>query len=367
VTQPVTVAVLGAGGTIAPALVRDLAESPEVEALRLLDIDGSRAGAVAAEHGAGRAASQAVDARHGLAEALDSCDVLVSAASYRVNLDAMRACLDADCHYLDLGGLYWMTGRQLELHHEFERAGLLALLGIGSSPGKTNLMALQAVRRLGGSAQAVHVAAAGRDPAAPAGLSFPYALPTLVDELTMPPVVVRGGDPVELEPLAPGDPVEFGPPIGEGETIHTLHSEPRTFPESFGCRETSFRLSLAPALLERLRELATRPADEVELAQARAKPASRKTVSAHVVEASAGARGVRVSCVTWPHQTWRLGGGVVSTGSPAAAAVRLLARERIKARGVLPPERCVEPEDMFPELERRGCEFRTETWEAVGT
>ena len=67
--------------------------------------------------------------------------MLVNSASYRVNLDAMRACLEAGCHYIDLGGLYWLTGRQLELSDEFERAGLLALLGMGSSPGKTNVMA----------------------------------------------------------------------------------------------------------------------------------------------------------------------------------------------------------------------------------
>ena len=41
--------------------------------------------------------------------------MLVNAASYRVNLDAMRACLEAGCHYIDLGGLYRVTGRQLEL------------------------------------------------------------------------------------------------------------------------------------------------------------------------------------------------------------------------------------------------------------
>ena len=57
--------------------------------------------------------------------------MLVNTASYRINLEAMRACLKAGCHYLDLGGLYWMTGRQLELGTEFERAGLLAVLGIG--------------------------------------------------------------------------------------------------------------------------------------------------------------------------------------------------------------------------------------------
>ena len=54
VSKALTVAVLGAGGTIAPAIVRDLAESEEVDALRLLDLDGERAPSVAAQHGAGQ-------------------------------------------------------------------------------------------------------------------------------------------------------------------------------------------------------------------------------------------------------------------------------------------------------------------------
>ena len=54
-------------------------------------------------------------------------------------------------------------GQQLELHDEFERAGLLALLGMGSSPGKTNVMAVAAVRELGAQPERVDVFAAGRD------------------------------------------------------------------------------------------------------------------------------------------------------------------------------------------------------------
>jgi lysine 6-dehydrogenase len=363
-----TVAVLGAGGIIAPAIVRDLADSPEVEAMRLFDLDGTRAAEVAAQYGAGRASSQAIDARDGLAGALEDCDVLVNSASYRINLDAMRACLAAGCHYLDLGGLYWLTGEQLELNDEFERADLIAVLGIGSSPGKTNLMALEAVRRLEGEIESVHVAAAGRDPEAPPGLSLPYALRTLIDELTMAPVAVRDGRPVELEPLSSGGVVDYGPRVGEAETIYTLHSEPRTFPASFGCSETSFRLSLSPALYGRLVELIKSSPEEVERAQAEAQPASPKTFSVHVVDAtSSDGRSARVSCLTPPHEGWRLGGGVVSTASPSAAAVRLLARGKIEARGALPPERCIEPSDMFPELERRGYVFRVETVEAVKT
>jgi lysine 6-dehydrogenase len=353
----VRVAVLGAAGTIAPAIVRDLAESEEVDSILLLDLEGKKAEAVADSQGVGKAEARAADARSGLAQELQGCAALVNSASYRVNLDAMRASLEAGCHYLDLGGLYRMTGRQLELAPEFELAGLVAILGIGSSPGKTNLMAARAVRELGGEVSSIRVAAAGRDLDPPEGLSIPYALETLFDELTLAPVVLRDGTPEELDPLAPGGEVDFGEPIGRAETIQTLHSELRTFGESFGCREASFRLSLAPDLLQRLRELTSRPSEEVMAAGRDAKRPSARTVAVHLIEASRGADSVRMRAVTQPHEPWGMGGGVVSTAAPAAAAVRLLARGRIEARGALPPERCIEPEEMFAELEQRGSRF----------
>lgn len=356
------VAVLGAGGIIAPAIVRDLAESEEVGDLLLLDLELARAERVAVEHGGPRARAAEVDARSGLAEALKGIDVLVNSASYRVNLDAMRACLAADCHYVDLGGLYWMTGDQLELSPQFEQAGLLALLGIGSSPGKTNVMAARAVRELGEAPLRVDVVAAGRDLDPPDGASFPYALQTLVDELTMDPMAQREGEPTALEPMQAGDSVELPYPVGRADTIYTLHSEVRTFPSSFGCADCSFRLSLNPATLERVRALAE--ADELEIAAAAraAMPASPRTVSIHRVEAEgAGGDTVTVTATTIPTEEWGIGGSIVSTASPAAAAVRLLARGRIARRGALPPELCVEADDLFPELEQRGCTFEIET------
>ena len=181
------VAVLGAGGTIAPAIVRDLAESEEVTALRLLDLDLRRAEEVAIEHGLGKAQAHEADATSNLSERLAGIDVLVISAAYRINLAAMSACLEAGCHYMDLGGLYHVTREQLALSSKFKTQGLLALLGIGSAPGKTNLLAARAAAQLPGDPVSISVAAAGRDLAPPSGLSFPYAVRTLLDELTLPP------------------------------------------------------------------------------------------------------------------------------------------------------------------------------------
>jgi saccharopine dehydrogenase (NAD+, L-lysine-forming) len=335
------VAILGAGGTIAPVIVRDLARSDEVEGLRLLDLDAARAEAVADGFGEGKATAAGVDARDdgSLARAIDGCDVVVNSASYRVNLDAMRACLAAGAHYIDLGGLYWMTGRQLELHPEFERAGLLALLGIGSSPGKTNVMARAGARLLGDEwkLDEAHVYAAGRrlDPGAP--LAAPYAIQTLKDELEMKPVCVRDGQAVEVDPMTPSGRRDFGDPIGEGDLIHTIHSEIRTFPDSFGVREATFNLSLPPALLGHL--------DEVT----ETIPPDAPSVSVHMVDCVRDGRRILMRAVTE--------GSVNSTAAPAAAAVRLMARGAIDASGALPAERCVDPDDLFPELEQRGCVF----------
>ena len=352
------VAVLGAAGTIAPAIVRDLAESEEVARMTLLDLDEQRASGVAEENAGGKAAARAVDATDidALASALAGADVLVNSASYRINLEAMHACLAAGSAYLDLGGLYWMTQRQLGLSEEFERAGLLAVLGMGSSPGKTNLMAARAVRELDGPPDTIEVAAAGRDFGATddGRLRPPYAIQTLLDELTMEPVVLRDSKAARIPPLTPGGEVDFGRPIGAAETIFTLHSELATFGESFGCENASFRLSLAQPLLERLRELVGAGPDEVSVAASEAAHPSDHTVSVHLVTLrSARGETVQARAVTEPH--FGLGGSVVSTAAPAAAAVRLLARGSLSATGVHPPERCIDPEEMFAELQLRGC------------
>jgi lysine 6-dehydrogenase len=359
-------AVLGAAGTIAPAILRDLAASEELESMLLLDLDGERAAAAASTHGGSKASSRAVDARNvdELAALLEDADVLVNTASYRINLDAMRACLRAGCNYLDLGGLYWVTKSQRELSAEFERVGLLAILGIGSSPGKTNLMAQVAVRELrarGDEIESIDVAAAGRDPVASSDgrLRPPYAIQTLLDELTLQPVVIRDGEPVQIEPLSDGGTVDYGDPIGPAETIFTLHSELATFAESFGCANASFRLSLAPRLLAALKRLVGASEEEVAAAARDAASPSNETVSVHVVTVTAtdGER-IKVRAVTEPH--FGLGGSIVSTAAPAAATVRLFARGSLTATGALPPERCIEAQEMFAELEARGCTFSFE-------
>jgi lysine 6-dehydrogenase len=376
------VAVVGAAGIIAPAIVATLAEQPGVERIVCLDVDADGARETAAAHGAGRASSAALDVRDtaAAAAALAGADVVVSSAAYRVNLAAMEAALAAGAHYVDLGGLYHVTRRQLELDERFRAAGLVAVLGMGSTPGKTNVMAARAVERLGGRVDRIVVAAAGRDPRPPAGpLVAPYALETILDELTMPTPVWRDGREELLAPLTAAGPVEFGDPVGRAETIYTIHSEVATFPASFGARDVAFQLSLNPAFLDRVRFLAELglagrepvAADGVSVAPRalllalvrrlpKASP-SRETVGVHRVEAE-GERGrAAVEAVTRAVDRLPFGGGLISTGAPPAIVAAMIARGELAGRtGVLPAELAVPFAPLFAALEDYGVEAREE-------
>ena len=278
-----------------------------------------------------------VDARDAasLRHALEGADVVVNAADYRLNLDVMRGALAAGADYVDLGGLFHVTRRQLELDPEFREAGLTAILGLGSAPGKTNLLAAAAARRLGRDPVSMEIWAATRDPAA-ADHPFPapYSVQTLRDELQMRPVVLREGELEEVEPVSGAAERDFPEPVGRAEGIFTLHSELATLPVSLPTlREASFRLCLSPGLLAKLLAL-----EEGELPEPYTQ--SPESVAVHEVELCAGDARVVGRTVT-------RGGSARSTSEPAARGAVELAEGRLAKPGVHPPEIAVDDPEAF--------------------
>jgi Saccharopine dehydrogenase NADP binding domain len=277
---------------------------------------------------------------------LAGVSVVVNSVDYRFNLEVMRGALEAGADYVDLGGLFHMTRRQLELDDEFRAAGRTAILGLGSAPGKTNLLARLAAERVGGEPVSMEIWAATRDPAAD-GHPFPapYSVRTLLDELSMSPMVVRGGELQEAKPLSGKATRTFPEPVGEKEGLYTLHSELATLPARYpSLQEASFRLCLAPGLVEKL--LALPEGEEPE-----PYTQSGASVAAHVVEALDGNGRVAVGT------SLTRGGSARSTSEPPARAAVELLEGRISAPGVKPPE------DAIPDAEAFLASLDTEvTW-----
>jgi saccharopine dehydrogenase-like NADP-dependent oxidoreductase len=270
-----------------------------------------------------------------VARAVASCSVVVNCVDYRLNVGVMRGVLAAGADYVDLGGLFHVTRDQLALGPAFERAGRTAILGMGSAPGKTNLLARAAAERLGAPPGRIEIWAVTRDPAA-AGHPFPapYSVQTLRDELHMRPMIVRDGRLTDVDPLSGEAERDFPEPIGRARGIYTLHSELATLPEAYpGVAEASFRLCLAPGLLEKLLALpdGERPEPYVQ------SPAS---VAVHLVEVADGGAPVTGLTIT-------RGGSARSTSEPPARAAVELEDGRLAAPGVRAPEAAVADPEAF--------------------
>ena len=157
--------------------------------------------------------------------------------------------------------------------------------------------------------------------------------------------------------------IPFPDPMGERDSIYTLHSEVRTLPRQ--PRRARVRLPpVADARRPRARctSCAARPAEEI--AALRPEPPSPRTYSAQHVEVRGerdgrGRRGRRdrpdrAARGLGPGRRDRLH-GVRRRGRGRAAATRAGA---FAARGACPPERCLDFEDLAAELEPRGLHVR---------
>jgi saccharopine dehydrogenase (NAD+, L-lysine-forming) len=252
----------------------------------------------------------------------------------------MRAALRARVHYIDLGGLFYWTRRQLRLHRQYQRAGLTAILGMGCSPGITNVMARAAVERLGG-AKSVKIRVGSKDfnPT----LGFPYSAQTILEELTLTPWIVQNGKFREVKPLTGWERVRFPKPVGLLWVVRTRHSEVATLRVTFKLRHCDFKVGFDREFVRKVLagEIPNRPAsrgrpDDYEIA--------RVIVNDKLI----------YDCHGRANRRWHASAGDIDTGCPASIVAQMVATGVIAQRGVLPPEVAVPVEPFFKELRKRG-------------
>jgi saccharopine dehydrogenase-like NADP-dependent oxidoreductase len=372
---------LGGAGKMGCIAVQDLAGDQRVKEVIIADMDLARARTVAEIINSPKVTIQQVDItdENALVGALKRADACLNATVYYFNLDVMNACLEAGVPYADMGGLFHLTRRQLELNDRFAEAGLSAVLCMGSAPGVPNIQARYAADRLD-TIESIRIYD-GIKPPPPDDLRFPYAVPTIVDELTMAPMVYRDGEFVACEPLSEFEDYRFTPPIGILPMHLSLHSEVATLPITFqdkGLKECFFKIDywgMAKETVEKIRVLADfgfagREPVEVKgqtvvprdllvalmsdyvppitdlLAPPKTQPPDWVKEIVTEVRGTKGGRTV----------TYRLGTltckGALPTGVAPARTAIWLAEGRVPP-GVHPPEAALDAEPFFKELEER--------------
>jgi saccharopine dehydrogenase-like NADP-dependent oxidoreductase len=370
--------VLGGAGKMGCISVQCLAEDHRVEKVVIADFNLKNAQVVADFIGSSKISIQHVDVNDQKATIalLEGADACLNATVYYTNLQIMAACLEAGVPYTDMGGLFHTTRKQLELDGRFAEAGLSAVLGMGSAPGIPNLQARYAADRLD-TIEYVRIYD-GIKPPSPEDMSFTYAVPTILDELTIAPMVFEKGEFLAKEPLTGFEDYWFTKPLGLLPMHLSLHSEVATIPLSFkdkGIQECFFKINywgMAKETVEKVRVLLDFGFGQEEPVDVDGQPVAPRRVMETlmgdfvppleaflappqnqppdwvkeiVTETKGTANGEQL--------TYRLGTatvkGALPTGLAPALAAIWLAEGRVEP-GVHAPEMALDPEGFFDEL-----------------
>ncbi len=357
-----TIVVLGAAGTIGQVIAWDWIQSSKRHRVILADRDEVKVKLLKKKLGA-RASAYVIDLfkpaqlrsllRHG--------SLVVNSTSHHFNLHVMAAALHANVHYLDLGGLFHFTRKQLKWQRRFAEIGKTAILGIGCAPGISNIMAA-ALTEDWEKVESLEVRVGGVGPEEPSQ-ALPYSWKTLYEELTLKPAVFTRGKWTFVSPLSGSVKTLFSKPIGEQKVFYTLHSEVATLPlffESRGIREVSFRIGLGEDLQQLV--LHGKPPLPIKTSRKKAKVVPKK-LAVDYESTMVIARGIKngkaveqsIQFMSKGNRKWRAGD--LNTACPASITAQLILEKAITAPGVWAPEEIVPWKGMKSELEKRGFSF----------
>ena len=371
--------VLGGAGAMGRVTVRTLTEYEDVEQITIADYDEERAHDVAATLNSSKILVRQIDVYDSerLSKLVRGANVVLSAVEYVFNQPILRVCIQEKVHYADLGGLFHMTRKLMDMSPEAEAAGITAILGMGGTPGITNILARAAVDKLDRVDSIKVQLGCSDDTPSTAPLVAPYSIRTILDEFTRPPQVFQNDTWYPQQPLTGQEELIFPLPVGRATAIFSLHSECASFPVSFrdkGIRHVSFKIAFPSDFMKKLKFLVDIGFGSDELISVRGVKVSPREVLARLLEMTpvedvepqdcdvlrvvvAGeAQGQRLEIVNQvvvlPYRRWGISAGALDTGTPLAIAGRMLANEEIARRGAFGPELCIPVEPFFQELAR---------------
>jgi lysine 6-dehydrogenase len=371
--------VLGGAGAMGRIAVRTLIEYSDIDQVTIADYNEERAHGVADSLQSSKIQVKQIDVNNEerLRALLHGANVALNAVEYIFNLPVLKACIQEKVNYADLGGLFHMTRKLMDMHTEVEAAGITAILGMGGTPGITNVLARAAVAKLDRvESIKVQLGCSDTTPSS-APLVAPYSIRTILDEFTKQPQVFQDGIWYPQLPLSGQEEMVFPLPVGRATAIYSLHSECATFPVSFsdrGIRHVSFKIAFPTDFMTKLKFLVDLGFGSDEPIAVHGVKVSPREVLARLLEmvpaediepqdcdvlrivAIGEAAGQQVDIsnqvVVLPYRRWGISAGALDTGIPLAIAGHMLATGEITRHGAFGPEMCVPTEPFFRELAR---------------
>jgi saccharopine dehydrogenase-like NADP-dependent oxidoreductase len=372
--------VLGGAGIEGGGIVEDLVNS-EVDEVVIADRKLEQARRLADELASGKTEVSALfveaDDHVGLVTAMQKADVAISALGpfYRYGLKTVRAAIDARVPYVDINDDFDAIATVLGLDEEAKAAGIPIVVGLGVTPGVSNLCVKCAAEQLD-RVRSVDIAYVGA-----AGVGGDAVFRHFFHSLCGPIPVLREGRRVWVSPTAEApEAIAFPAPFGTIQAPIIGHPEPIMLPRHIpGIESITVRGAVYPIILqktiEKLAELGLLSDRPVKLATTPISP--REFILACFethIETPAMVEEIASATASLPSPVYgslrvdvageRSGRPAAcrftidadlchATDWPASIGAQLVATGEIDQSGVLCPEACIIPQRLFAELEKR--------------
>ena len=269
------VLLVGAGG-VGTAITRIAARRPFFDRMVVADHDPARAEAAVSALGAdaGRFHAERVDAadEEAVAALLEhhGCDVLLNTTDPRFVMPLFRAARRTGATYVDMamslsrphgGQPYEKCGvklgdEQFALAGEWEKAGALALVGMGVEPGLSDVFARYAADELFDGIEEIGVRDGANLTVDGYGFAPSFSIWTTIEECLNPPVVYeRDRGWFTTEPFSEPEVFDFPEGIGPVECVNVEHEEVLLVPRWIDARRVTFKYGLGREFIDTLRTL----------------------------------------------------------------------------------------------------------------
>ncbi|TCO53460.1 saccharopine dehydrogenase family protein [Actinocrispum wychmicini] len=357
---------LGGAGGMGRHLCRAALHLNGVDELIVADLNAPAADAFARELGARGIGLDVTDSR-ALSAALSGVDVVVNTVGpfFRFGVPILTAAIDAGCHYLDICDDWEPTLDMLGLNDRARAAGVTAVIGMGATPGLSNLLAVLAARELDTTDEVItgwNIEAGGLDDTP--GPEVSAAVVHGITQMTGTIRVLRGGRMVDEPPLRRT--VLDYPGLGRRTAWTFGHPEPITLPHTIDTATTSVNVTVGSrpfiAFIQAIRWAVDHglmsPRSAARMAQTAehrwpSPPMHKQFTPDRLPPLFALAKGIRnghpaAAAVALRHYPGTTMGAV--TGIPLAVALELCTTNALTTPGVFAPEAIIDPDQYLTAL-----------------
>ena len=365
-------------GLVGSEVAKDLKETCDFSRLLIADINLERAKKVALGLSDERISAKFLDVfkKSSLVSMMEEYDVIADCTDVRDSMVAIEAAIEAKKDYVNLTGA--LDIEKLELDEDAKQSGISAILSLGCTPGITNILAKHGANQL----DEVEKIQVSWEVSGPMVLS-PGLLESCLHQFDMEQPersFYKNGEYIQVPPFYGEKIIRFAEPVGERKCYIMAHGETRTIPKYIkGVKIVETRGFWEPETMDAMRvfydhgffnkkpvkikDASVIPRDFLyqHILQWNQKYEDRWDwtcfLNVEVVGKKDNEELKYIYDATHPLE-WGKKAGAIMTAIPMSIGIQMLAKNKIKTKGVFPPEGSdIDPKAFFNELSNRGIDI----------